>query len=434
MNPAPRSWIAEANLEDADYPLAHLPYGVFSHPPHKPAPRPGVALGSRILALAAAARHGRLAGRGGALDRGGREPALNALMALGSAAWSALRARLTDLLSENGPGAAALARLPDAFTPLADAVLHPPALIRGYTDFYASIHHAENVGRLFRPDQPLMPNYKWVPIGYHGRASSLVLSGVPVVRPCGQLPGPPGQPPSFGASRALDFELEAAFFSGPGNALGCSVPISEAGARIFGVCLLNDWSARDIQRWEYQPLGPFLGKNFATSISSWVVTMEALEPYRVPPPPRAAGDPAPLPYLFDEEDQRRGAIDAVLEVHILSARMRASGVAPLLICRSNLRHLYWTPAQLLAHHTSNGCNLEPGDLLATGTVSGPAPDARGCLLEIAAGGSPLALPTGESRAWLEDGDEVTLSGYCQRAGLPRISLGRCRGTVTGALP
>lgn len=305
-----------------------------------------------------------------------------------------------------------------------------PAEIGDYTDFYASIDHATRVGKLFRPENPLLPNYKYIPIGYHGRASSIVPSGKQIRRPCGQTK-PAESEPVFGPTRALDYELEVGILVGPGNPIGQSIPIAEAEDHIFGLCLVNDWSARDMQRWEYQPLGPFLGKSFATTISAWVVPMEALEPYRVMAEERPAGDPEPLEYLREPEGQR-GAIDVTLEVYLESRLMRETGAAPMRLSKGNLRGLYWTPAQLLAHHTSNGCNLRPGDLLATGTVSGREEGSEGCLLEKRRNHEPIYLPSGEPRTFLEDGDCVTMRGYCQKVGLPRIGFGECAGIVVGA--
>jgi fumarylacetoacetase len=348
---------------------------------------------------------------------------LNPLMALTPRHWRTLRARLTELLTAPRDAEPYL-------VPMQDAVMLLPAAIGDYTDFYASIYHATNVGSLFRPDQPLLPNYKHIPIGYHGRASSIVASGAPVRRPQGQTTTPGVTAPAFGPTRALDYELEAGFFIGTSNPLGEPIPIESAEDHIFGICLLNDWSARDIQAWEYQPLGPFLGKSFSTTISPWVVPMEALAPYRVPRNARPAGDPEPLPYLDSAGDRAHGAIDLIMEVEITSAQMRDGNVPPFRLSRGNLKDLYWTIAQMVVHHTSNGCNLRPGDLLATGTVSGPGKDSRGCLLELTRrGADPLTLPTGEIRKFLEDGDEITLRGYCERAGLPRIGLGECTGRV-----
>jgi fumarylacetoacetase len=307
-----------------------------------------------------------------------------------------------------------------------------PMTIGDFTDFYASVHHATNVGSMFRPDNPLLPNYKWVPIGYHGRASSVVPSGSPVRRPVGQFKEEGHASPTVGPSRRLDYECELGIVIGRGNPVGTPIPITEAGDAIFGFCLLNDWSARDIQPWEYQPLGPFLSKNFATTISPWIVTAEALAPFRCGLAPRPDGDPAPLPYLDDAGDRQRGALDLDLEVYLQTARMRAAGLPPERLSRSNARDLYWTPAQLVAHHASGGCNLCPGDLLGSGTVSGPTESSRGCLLELTWRGTrPLTLPSGESRRFLEDGDDVVLRGQCAREGWVPIGFGECRGRIVG---
>ena len=416
------SWVDSANHPGTDFPLANLPYGVFLTPPSSSI---GVAIGDRILDLRRAAAAGLLDRLQAATVQACRAPCLNSLMSLGRNHWSPLRNRLIDLLSAGSEHQAAVEPL---LVPMPEAVMMLPAHIGDYTDFYASIHHATNVGRLFRPDNPLLPNYKYVPIGYHGRASSIMISGTAVRRPSGQIKDGAADAPTFGPSRALDYELEVGFFVGPGNALGEPIPIAEAEAQIFGLCLLNDWSARDIQSWEYQPLGPFLAKSFATTISPWIVTMEALAPFGVAAFERPPGDPAPLPYLTSPEDQGRGGIDLNLEVYIRSPRMDA----PVRLSRGNLKDLYWTPAQLLTHHASNGCNLRPGDLLASGTVSGPLPEARGCLLELTRrGADPIQLPDGETRRFLEDGDEIIFRGYCERAGFPRIGFGECRGVVTG---
>jgi fumarylacetoacetase len=295
------------------------------------------------------------------------------------------------------------------------------------------VHHATNVGRMMRPDNPLLPNYKHVPIGYHGRASSLVVSGTPVRRPWGQTKPDGADAPLFVPSRRLDYELEVGVFIGPGNALGSPVPIDAIDDHLFGLCLVNDWSARDMQAWEYQPLGPFLAKNFATTLSPWVVTMDALEPFRVPPAARPDGDPAPLPYLTGDADVLRGAFNVSLDVFVSSAKMREQGLPPHRLSTSNLQDLYWTLGQMVTHHASNGCNLRPGDLLASGTVSGPSPDARGCLLELTwRGAEPITLPTGEARRFLEDGDEVMFRGSCKRAGAATIGFGECRGIVLPA--
>ncbi len=307
---------------------------------------------------------------------------------------------------------------------IANAEMLLPMNIGDYTDFYASVHHATNVGSMFRPDNPLLPNYKWVPIGYHGRSSSIVVSGTPVRRPHGQTRDDSNAPPTFGPTRRLDYEMELGIVIGRGNDLGQPVPARGALEHVFGFCLVNDWSARDVQTWEYQPLGPFLAKNFATSISPWIVTLDALEPYRTHAFKRDENDPAPLPYLEDDT-----GFDITVEVWLKTQNMSE----PVRLSRGNSRDMYWTVAQLVAHHTSNGCNLQPGDLLASGTISGPAKDARGCLLELTwRGTEPLELPGGETRKFLEDGDEVILRGYCERDGLPRIGFGECRGVVTAA--
>ncbi|HEX5632775.1 MAG TPA: fumarylacetoacetase, partial [Gemmatimonadales bacterium] len=316
--------------------------------------------------------------------------------------------------------------------PQAEAELLLPLHIGDYTDYYASVFHATNVGRMFRPDNPLLPNYKYVPIGYHGRSSSIVVSGTPVRRPEGQTRDDPAHPPIVGPTKRLDYELEMGFVIGTGNQLGEPIRLEDAERHLFGLCLLNDWSARDVQTWEYQPLGPFLAKNFATSVAPWVVTAEALAPFRAPAFRRPDGDPAPLPYLAGAENERAGAFDVTLEVWLASARMRAEGTAPVRLSRSRLADLYWTPAQLVTHHTMNGCNLRPGDLLGSGTVSGEGKDARGCLLELTwRGTEPVELPTGEMRRFLEDGDELVLRGWCERDGFRRIGFGECRGIVVG---
>jgi len=309
--------------------------------------------------------------------------------------------------------------------------MHVAAAIGDYTDFYASIFHATNVGSMLRPDEPLLPNYKYVPIGYHGRASSIVVSGTPIVRPRGQVKPEAGMEPAYQLSRRLDYELEIGAWIGTGNAQGAPIPIDTAESHLFGLCLLNDWSARDVQQWEYQPLGPFLAKSFATSLSPWVITMDALEPFRVAASRRPAGDPEPLPYLTSAADQERGGIDLRLEVSLATDAMRTAGVPPVIVSRSSLRHLYWTLSQLVTHHTSNGCNLRPGDLLGSGTVSGPTRESRGCLLELTwRGTEPIQLGS-ETRRFLEDGDEVVFRGWCERPGWRRIGFGECRGIVHG---
>ncbi len=428
-DPTRRSWIASAEREATDFPVQNLPFGVFRAAPGAPT-RIGVAIGDSILDLAAAVRSDLVPST--LRDYCGA-PDLNRLMAAGTSAWSALRWALSELLGADTCPPAARARATACLVSPRAAEMLLPARIGDYTDFYASIHHATRVGAMFRPDQPLSPNYKWVPIGYHGRSSSIVPSGTVVRRPTGQIRAASGCAPEFAPTRQLDYELELGWFVGSGNEQGTAISIGSAADHLFGAVLLNDWSARDIQAWEYQPLGPFLAKSFGTSISPWVVTTEALAPFRTAPTPRAPGDPAPLSYLDDKTDKTSGAFDITLEVSLATQRMRTAGHASHGVCRSNAATLYWTPAQLVAHHTSNGCNLRPGDLLATGTISGPTLDACGCLLELTRRGSePLSLPDGETREFLEDGDEVVLRGFAARPGYRRIGWAECRGVVGAA--
>lgn len=427
-----RSWIASANGH-SDFPIQNLPFGVFSPPGERP--RGGVAIGDEILDLAAASEAGLFAG----LARDGAEvaagEALNPLLALGTRVRTALRERLADLLDENGADAARAKDQRDRlFHRASDCTMHLPAQIGDFTDFFAGIHHATNAGRLARPDNPLLPNYKYVPIAYHGRASSIRPSGYELRRPRGQRKPAADSSPTFGPSRNLDFELELGLWVGPGNGLGEPISIAQSGDHIAGFCLLNDWSARDIQGWEYQPLGPFLAKNFATTISPWVVTPEALAPFRIAQPARPEGDPAPLDYLLDKRDQQCGALDIVLEVALLTAAMREKGLNAHRLSLSNTRYLYWTPAQLVAHHTCGGCNLRPGDILASGTISGPTDDAFGSLLEITSGGRrPLALPSAETRRFLEDGDDIIMRAWGVRDGFARVGFGECRGRIGASL-
>ena len=423
------SWVASANGH-ADFPIQNLPLGVFSTAADA-TPRGGVAIGDRVLDLGAALEAGLFTGeaaRAAGLVAG---RTLNGLMAAGAGPRRALRARLSAVLAE---GAAERPLAEPLLSPMSACAMHLPAAIGDYTDFYAGIHHATNVGRLFRPDNPLLPNYKYVPIGYHGRSSSIVISTTPVRRPAGQRKAPNDAVPAVGPSRRLDYELELGVWIGPGNDLGTAIPIAEAGGHIAGFCLLNDWSARDLQAWEYQPLGPFLAKNFATSISPWVVTPEALAPFRVAQPARPEGDPAPLPYLFDRGDQTAGALDLELEVLLHTECLRARGLPPHRLSIGSARHLYWTVAQLVAHHASNGCNLRPGDLLGTGTISAPTPDGYGSLLEISEGGrTPVELASGNSRTFLEDGDEVIIRARGRCPGYPTIGFGEVRGRILPAL-
>jgi fumarylacetoacetase len=429
-DPALRSWVESANSDSSDFPIQNLPLGVFARSDRPGAWRQGVAIGDMILDLVAAAEHGLL---GGSVPADFEGP-LNHLMAQPPAAWSALRHTVSDLLAVGGRGAARAHSLSGEVLIRQDAVaMRVPADVGDYTDFYASVFHATNVGSMFRPDNPLLPNYKWVPIGYHGRASSIVASGAAVRRPVGQVSVAPNGPPSVAPTARLDYEVELGAWIGGENALGAAVPIAGAGARVFGVSLLNDWSARDVQAWEYQPLGPFLAKNFASTVSPWVVTTEALAPFRAPAFRRAADDPMPLPYLHDAEDQASGGLAITVECWIASARMRAEGVAAMRVSEGSARDLYWTFAQMVAHHASNGCNLRPGDLLGSGTVSGAAKESRGCLLELAwRGTEPITLPTGESRGFLADGDEVTLRARAAAPGRRSIGFGTCVGIILPA--
>lgn len=417
------SWVQSAN-EHPDFPIQNLPLGIFSIGDEQP--RGGVAIGDRIVDLAELARTGLLQGEAQIAAVAGSESTLNTLLSLGAEPRRALRRALSELLSDG----AMTQRMKHILCDAAKTQLHLPARIGDYTDFYVGIHHATNVGKLFRPDNPLLPNYKYVPIGYHGRASSVRVSGAPVVRPDGQRLLPGDSEPSFGPSRRLDYELELAIWISQGNDLGRPIAISDAPDHFAGLSLLNDWSARDLQAWEYQPLGPFLAKNFLTTVSPWIVTSEALAPFRIAQAPRASGDPRPLPYLWDEDDQRFGAFALNLEVRIATARMRAEAFAPHVLSSSAASNMYWTIAQMIAHHTSNGCNLNPGDLLGSGTISAPDPTGFGSLLELSEGGkSPVDLPNGEKRAFLEDGDEIILSARAEAEGFRSIGFGPCFGVV-----
>jgi fumarylacetoacetase len=427
-----KSWVESANDPASDFPLHNLPFCAFVAPSFaNQQPHLGVGIGDFILDLHALSASGHFSRHPTETQLACREPHLNLLMSLGSP--MPLRLDLWMTLSD---GDLFRDKLEPHLIPQSEVEFRNPVSVGNYTDFYASIHHATNVGKLFRPDQPLLPNYKWIPIGYHGRASSLVVSGSPIRRPHGQIKSPASESPTFAPSTQLDFELELAAYIGPGNPLGEPIPIDRTQTQIFGYTLLNDWSARDIQSWEYQPLGPFLGKSFATTISPWVIAADALEPYRVPLDPRPAGDPTPLPYLTEPDWMaKKSGLDIHLEVWLSTARMRTESQAPIKLTSSNARHLYWSFGQMIAHHSSNGCNLLPGDLIASGTISGPTPDSLGSLLEITRRGqSPIQLPNGETRTFVEDGDEITLRGYCEREGLPRISLGECRGTILPAAP
>jgi len=432
-DPGRRCWVASANAPGSDFPIQNLPLGVFRRRGTQEQPRGGVAIGDRVLDLAALHCASVLHGKAAEAIAAASESTLNRLMGLGAAHASALRGELSRLLALGGADEAERRRtLEPMLVPLAAAELCLPAAIGDYTDFYASVFHATNVGRLMRPDNPLLPNYKWIPIAYHGRASSVVASDTPVRRPSGQIKGQNDTIPRFSPSRFLDYEVEVGFFVGSGNALGKPVPIDDAAEHIFGFCLLNDWSARDIQGWEYQPLGPFLAKNFATTISPWVVTTEALAPFRTRAFERAEGDPKPLPYLSSARDAEEGGVDMIVEAFLRTARMRQANEPPFRLSRGNFRDLYWTPAQMLTHHTSGGCNLNPGDLIASGTVSGAEKSNWGSLIEITSRGKEaIHLPTGETRTFIEDGDEILMQARCEREGFVGIGFGQCRGVVNG---
>ena len=427
-DPTLRSWVESANEPGADFPIQNLPFGVLRRRGTQEHLRIGVAIGDQVLDLARCRELGLLEGLSSDLVAATSASSLNALMAVGAGAASRLRQWLSRVLSAEAPN-----QEPRALVPIADAELCLPVEVGDYSDFYASIFHATNVGKLFRPDNPLLPNFHHVPIAYHGRSSSLVVSGTPVHRPRGQAKPRDADLPSFGPSQKLDYELEIAFYVGAGNALGRPVPIDEAEGHIFGLSLLNDWSARDVQVWEYQPLGPFVSKSFATSVAPWVVTLDALAPFRCPAFVRAEGDPRPLPYLSSARNAAEGGLDLKVEVLLRSAEMRRQGLDPFRLSVGSTRETYWTVAQLVAHHTSNGCNLRTGDLLASGTVSGSEEGSQGCLLERTQGGArPFELPTGEERSFLADGDEVVLRGYCEREGYARIGLGECAARVLPA--
>jgi len=424
------SWVASAQAPGTDFPIQNLPFGVWRlRGDDTREPQVGVAIGDRILDVTACLMAGLLPDELTEAAAACANPSLNALMAMGRPAATALRRGLFALLRA---GRDAEGR-DDLLVAMDDAELFLPAKVGDYTDFYASVHHATNVGSMFRPDNPLLPNYKWVPIGYHGRASSLVPSGTPVRRPHGQLKGPQDETPAYGPSRSLDYECEVGMFVGPGNEMGTTIPLDQAEDHLWGFCLVNDWSARDIQSWEYQPLGPFLAKNFGTTVSPWVVTADALEPYRVPRFARRADDPQPLPHLDGAADRERGGVAITVEVWLRTERMRAEGQEPARVSRGSFAEMYWTAAQMLAHHASNGCNLQPGDLLASGTISGPSEDSRGCMLERTwRGANPITLPNGEQRKFIDDGDEVILRGYCEREGYARIGFGQAAGVVLPA--
>jgi fumarylacetoacetase len=424
-----KSWVESANDGACDFPIQNLPFGVFRRRGGAEPFRGGVAIGDQVLDLGAAHAAGLFSGEAAAAAAQAASDSLNGLLAMGPRAWSALRLALSRMLRAGAQDSARAAR---CLVPQSDVEYAVPARVGDYTDMYTSVHHATNIGRLFRPDNPLMPNFKWLPVGYHGRASSIGVSGQRFRRPRGQVLPAGASEPVFTECKRLDYELELGIWIGPGNRLGEPVPIGAAESHIFGLCLLNDWSARDIQAWEYQPLGPFLAKSFATTVSAWIVTLEALAPYRCQWT-RPADDPQPLPYLEAASNRERGAFDITIEAWLETAKMRATGSGAARLSHSSFRHSYWSIAQMVAHHTVAGCNLQAGDLIGTGTQSGPTSDEAAALIELTVGGKkPLTLPDGETRTFLEDGDAVILRGWCEKAGFARVGFGECRGLVLPA--
>lgn len=428
-DPQLTSWVSSANTGTTDFPIQNLPFAIFRRAGTQETWRGGVAIGDQIVDMAAAVQANVFSRDALKPAQAAAESTLNHLMGLGAKPASTLRAALSGALRT---GSDHQETLQLCLVPQAAAEYRVSARIGDYTDFYTSVHHATNIGSLFRPDNPLMPNYKWIPIGYHGRSSSVVVSGESIRRPHGQTKASDADVPTVQASQRMDIELEMGVFIGQDNTLGNPVPMEEAESHIFGLVLLNDWSARDIQPWEYQPLGPFLAKNFATTISPWIVTMEALAPFRTRFE-RPADDPQPLPYLSSSANRDGGGLDVQLEASVLTPKMRQAQAPAARLALTNYRHAYWTAAQMVAHHTINGCNLQPGDLLGTGTLSGPTLDQAGALIELTTGGkNPIQLPNGERRTWLEDGDTVILRGWCERPGYARIGFGECAGTVSSA--
>jgi fumarylacetoacetase len=431
-DPEAKSWVTSANRPGNDFPIQNLPFAVFRHRNSQEAFRGGIAIGDQVLDLWDLHRSGLLKGLAYEAAEAGAQDSLNDLMTLGPAAWSALRHAVFELLHTNA-SAAVQQQVGLCLEAQAEVVYALPAHIGDYTDFYTSIYHATNIGKLFRPDHPLLPNYTWVPIGYHGRSSSIQVSGHRFPRPSGQVLPPGASEPVFSACKRLDWEVELGVFIGTGNALGQPIPLAEAESHVFGVCLLNDWSARDIQAWEYQPLGPFLAKNFASTLSPWIVTMEALAPYRTALE-RPDGKATDLAYLHSEHNRQQGALDIHISMGLRTATMRDADQADHEVSRSNYRHAYWTLAQMVTHHTVNGCNLQAGDLLGTGTLSGPESHSAGALIELTQGGKvALNLPNGETRTFLQDGDEAVMRAWCERAGAARIGFGECRATVLPAV-
>jgi fumarylacetoacetase len=428
-NPDLKSWVASANEAISDFPIQNLPFGMFKRTDSDIQPTGCVAIGNQIVVLSRCLAKDLLTGYAEKAAEAALGPTLNPLMALGPQYWSTLRAQLSALLREGADAEG----LEDILIPMSEVEMCMPANIGDYTDFYASINHATNVGRLFRPDNPLLPNYKHIPIAYHGRASSIRISGTPSKRPMGQLKSPDVDTPFLGACKRLDYETELGIFVGPGTELGETIALDNAENHIFGFCILNDWSARDIQAWEYVPLGPFLAKNFATTISPWVVTMEAMAPYQQKIYQRPHGDPNPLPYLTSEAHEKEGGLAINFEVAIATAKMKEEGDAPYVVGSPIFDDMYWSVFQMLAHQASGGCNLRPGDFYGSGTISGTESNQLGSLLEVTVGGkNQIAFPNGEIRTFLEDGDEVVMRGWCQKEGSARIGFGECRSVILPA--
>ncbi len=425
-NPALQSWVTSANTGTSDFPIQNLPFAVFRRTNSAEAFRGGVAIGDQIVDLTAVTQAGLFTGLAADAAAACTAPTLNGFMAMGSEAWSALRRALSQSLRKES---ALIAQLQPCLVPQSNAEYTVPAQIGDYTDFYTSIYHATNIGKLFRPDNPLLPNYQWVPIGYHGRSSSIGISGQAIYRPQGQTKAPHASEPGFGPCQRLDYELEVGIFVGAGNTLGQPIGLDDTDQHVFGLCLLNDWSARDIQAWEYQPLGPFLSKNFASTISPWMVTLEALAPYRQAWT-RPSDHPQPLPYLESAQNRAAGAFNIQLEVLLETEQMRQQQQPPMRLSLGNFHHAYWTVAQMLAHHTVSGCNLRPGDLFGSGTMSGPEPSSQGALIELTQGGKqPITLDNGETRTFLQDSDAVIMRGWCEQAGAARIGFGEVRSQV-----
>ena len=431
-NPNLMSWVESANDPSTDFPIQNLPFGVFRRQGERDQkPTVGIAIGNMILDVTAAHEAGFYSGQAAEAAVSCHNDSLNPLMELGAAHWSALRAQTSALLQKDSEiGTVVQEKASTILVTMDEVEMVLPVQIGDFTDFLTSIYHATNAGKIFEPDRPLGRNFEFLPRAYHGRSSTVILSGTPIPRPKGQIAVSRDEPPVYQPSTAFDYELEVGFYIGKPNNWGEPISVADAENHLFGLCLVNDWSARDIQGWEMQPLGPFLSKSTASTVSPWVITMEALAPFRRPVFTRAEDAPALLSHLYHPEDQKHGALDLNLEIHYSTEKMRQTGIDPARICHTSMKYLYWTPAQLVAHHTSNGCNMNIGDMFASGTVSGPTDAERGCMLELSWGCTkPYELPSGEKRCYVEDGDEVVMTGYCQRDGYRRIGLGECRSLI-----